>query len=458
MVRRTPSGIYRSQNAAILPKSGGMFMLDSNPRSTYYEEQSAIPPYVEETRKDFYMLINGNKIIPNGANNLFPQDLKRLLDRDNDMHGLLRTKIDLLLSGGWFLYQERLEKDEKGHTKLVKDEVLDPEISDYLESYDFDNYLAEAATDMIYVENNTPVFRRNVYSRSNLFREKWRLFPMLIGAEDSRLEAYDDNNRINHIFAADWTDPESSRNPTKIPMVNFDDPFSQPISAKFICFPSFASKYYGRPPYIGAVNYIELATLIPYWHKDNIKNAAFNWIVSTSFDYWQKMYEENNISAGSKEAVELEDEILAEIDSILYSETAENAQKRIHTKFSYSADGKPLPSITITPLQDNTTERSSAYTELFKIVNQAKISGVHLDPTLANTVIDGKLSSGSEKMHAFNLHNKVVTPMPRRLILWAPNFALKHSFPDKNIKIGFREIELVTQDNTTKGTKEPEQK
>lgn len=451
-IRRTNQGIYRTSNVAILPKSNTMFMMDVNPRETYFEQQAILPTYVEQYRVNNYLLINGDKIVPNGPNNLFPQDLKRLLDKDESMHGMLRTKIDLLLAGGWYLYEETMEKDVEGKPVIKRYEVLDTEISDWLESWSFDNYLTEAATDFIYVENNYVLLKRNKYARSMLFRDKWKLTPELIGAEDGRLEKRDNSGKINNFFIADWTDPDSARQPSKVPMIDISNPWQNPVSGKFICYPSFASKYYGRPPFIGAVNYIELSSLIPYWHIDNLKNGDLVYHVQTSWEYWDKLFKMENVQYGTPEATALEDEILAEIDAILYSETAENAKKRLHSKFEYNdVSGKPKPSIIIERLDDNVDKRSKAYIELFKTTNEAKISGVHLDPTLANVLVAGKLSSGSEKMHAFNLHNKVVTPMPRRLILWAPNFCLRQSFPDRTLKIGFREIELNTQDATTKG-------
>ena len=455
-IRKTKQGVYRNGMAAILPKSKTIFMMDTNPRETYFEQQSPLPTYVEENRENHYMNINGFRVCPNGPNNLFPQDLKRLLDKDSSMHGMLRTKIDLLLAGGHYLYEEHMERDPKtGIPTIKKYEVLDPEISDYLESYDFDNYLAEAATDFIYVENNNVLLKRNKLARSLAYRDHWKMYPELIGSEDARLEMRDNNGNINHMFIADWTDPESVRKMTDVPMFDINNPWKHPVSAKFICFPSFASKYYGRPPFIGAVNFIELASLIPYWHIDNLKNGDFVYHVQTSWEYWDKVYKDAGVTAGTTEAAELEDEILSEIDATLYSETAENAKKRIHSKFEYDeSTGKARPGLIIERLDEDVDKRSEAYTKLFSTTNEAKISGVHLDPALANVLVQGKLSSGSEKMHAFNLHNKVATPMSRRLILWAPNYALKQSFPGKNIKIGFREIELNTQDNGTEGYKE----
>lgn len=452
MIRRTKQGIYRTSNAAILPKSGTMFLMDSNPRETYQQQQSVMPSYVERYRKDNYMLVNGYKVIPNGPTNLFPQDLKRLLDKDESMHGMLRTKIDLLLAGGIYLYEEVMEKDETGKPVIKRYEVLDPEISDWLESWNFDHYLTSAATDFIYVENNFVLLKRNRFARFTSFRDQWRMVPELIDAEDGRLEQRDGSGKVNHFFIADWTDPDSVRNMAVAPMIDTSNPWQYPVSGKFISFPSFASKYYGRAPYIGAVNYIELSSLIPYWHIDNLKNGDLVYHVQTSWEYWDKLFKKEGIAWDSEDAANLEDEILAEIDAVLYSETAENAKKRIHSKFEYDdVSGKPKPSIIIDRMDENVDKRSKAYIDLFRTTNEAKISGVHLDPTLANVLVDGKLSSGSEKMHAFNLHNKVVAPMPRRLILWAPNFCLRQSFPEKTLKLGFREIELNTQDKTTKG-------
>jgi len=238
-------------------------------------------------------------------------------------------------------------------------------------------------------------------------------------------------------------------------MVDKNDPFNHAVSMWFSRFPTFASKYYGRPQFLGAEKYISLAGLIPYWHQDNIQNAQFKWHVEVSDESWNRLLSNKKIAPGSPEELEFQTEFLEAIDSILFSSTAENAAKRIHSRFTLNSMGNPIPGLKITALEDMTEKNSKAYLDLYNTVDAVKISAVGLDPALSNTYKQGKLSSGSEKMHAFNIHTKVVTPTPRSIILKPWNWAINVNFPAKsNVRIGFRDVELNTQDKGKEGFKD----
>lgn len=449
-MRKTSSGIYINNMAAILPQSSASFcIMAANPREKMPIDMDS--KYTESLRTNNYILWNNYRISPNGPTNNFPVDLRHLLDADNNMHGMLRTKIDLLIAGGTFLYRNRIV-GEGSSAMIIRDPVLDDEISDWLEECDFDMNLQAAAVDWMYVENAFTLFRLNKFARLEAYKSRRRIFPETLDVEDCRLEVKDEHGKINHVFVADWTDAESRANPIVYPMVDRSNPWRYKACVQFERFPFFGSKYYGRPPFIGAEKYIDLAGLIPYWHKDNITRGQFKWHVEVAQVFWDKLLQEQGISPGTEEEEQFLTKFLETIDAVLYSSTAENAQRRIHSRFETNQNGQPEHGIIITALQDNTEKNSKAYLDLYNTTNEAKISSVHLDPALSNTYQEGKLSSGSEKMHAFNLHRKVATPMPHKFLLKPWNWALRANFPAKSeILIGFADIELNTQDKGKEG-------
>ena len=452
-ISKTDSGIWTDGFTAILPRSNAaVCIMAANPREN--KQIGYDSKYFEELRTNNYIVINGYKISPNGPANTFPTDLRRLLDADNNMHGMLRTKIDLLLAGGTFLYRPIIV-GEGADRQIVREPVFDNEIEDWLEECNFLECLLQAAVDFTYTENVFTQFVRNRFARLEGFRDKWRLTLKTINAEDCRLEVMDGNGKINHVFVADWLDPESRNIPAWYPMFDKSEPWKSPAAMWFGRFPSFASKYYGRPQFVGAEKYISLAGLIPYWHQDNIQNAQFKWHVEVSADWWSRLLAEERVPSGSKEELEFQTKFLEAIDSTLFSSTAENAAKRIHSRFTLNSQGQPVPGLKITALEDNTDKNSKAYLDLYQTVDNVKISAVGLDPALSNTYKQGKLSSGSEKMHAFNIHTKVVAPIPRRIILGPWNCALAANFPTRSdIRIGFRDVELNTQDKGKEGFKD----
>jgi hypothetical protein len=324
-----------------------------------------------------------------------------------------------------------------------------------LDDCEFLDSLLQAAVDFTYVENVFTQMVRNRFSLLERYRDKWRLMPKTVNAEDCRLEVMDEHGRINHVFIADWLDAESRAHPERYPIIDKGDPWKSSAAIWFGRFPTFASKYYGRPQFVGAEKYISLAGLIPYWHQDNIQNAQFKWHVEVSDDWWKQLLSNKKIAAGSVEEKKFQMEFLSAIDATLFSNTAENAAKRIHSRYTLNGSGNPIPGLKITALEDNTDKNSKAYLDLYQTVDAVKISAVGLDPALSNTFKQGKLSSGSEKMHAFNIHTKVVAPTPRMIILKPWNWALSVNFPSKSdIRIGFRDVELNTQDKGKEGFKE----
>lgn len=451
-ISKMAGDIWTDGFTAILPRSAaGVCIMADNPRDNR-QQVGYDNKYLEGLRTNNYVLVNGYKISPNGPMNTFPTDLRRLLDADNNMHGMLRTKIDLLLAGGTFLYRP-IHVGEGREKIIVREPVFDDEINDWLEESKFDESLLQAAVDFTYVENVFTLFSRNKFSRLENFRDKWRIFPKTINAEDCRLEVMDEQGVINHVFVADWLDAESRAMPERYPMLDRSDPWKSPHAMWFGRFPSFASKYYGRPQFVGAEKYISLAGLIPYWHQDNIQNTQFKWHIEIDRNWWVQLLNNRHIAEGSEEETKFRHEFLAAIDETLFSSTAENAAKRIHSQFSINAQGNPVPGLKITALEDNTEKNSKAYLDLYSTVDAVKISAVGLDPALSNTYKQGNMSSGSEKMHAFNIHTKVVAPIPRRIILSPWNFALRVNFPAKNdICIGFRDVELNTQDKGKEGS------
>jgi hypothetical protein len=220
------------------------------------------------------------------------------------------------------------------------------------------------------------------------------------------------------------------------------DPFRDAGSIFFVKMPSFCSKWYGRPANIGVTEYIELKNLIINWSKDNLKNTTFKWHIQSPYEYWQAVQEKNGWDIDQLKAYE--DDMLDEIDAFLSSETAENAQKRFHSKFMVGEYGKDKQGWIITPLEDKTKENSTAYLEQMKYIDESIVAASHLDPALSNIQIQGSLSSGIDKLIAFNIHQLITAPTPRKLILSPVNEAIRVNFwkGDYRPRVGFLNIEL----------------
>lgn len=422
----------RVNNFAILPDSGIIHQVVGASRSGFDpSKQNTI--YTEQLKYDEKWQVGDFEIIPNGPDNLFPYNFKELLDKNNIFHSILREKIDLLLAGGIMLYTEKIENN-----KVVKIPVLDNEISDWLDSWDFENWLLEQTTDFIYLENNASLMVNNKARRIPGYENKRRISEIrYLPIEDIRMGPYDANGRIKNYFQANWNNPQQI---LAHPAYNRTDPFATGTSVFFVKMPTFGSKYYGRPPFIGITEYLKLKELIINWSIDNLKHTSFKWHVQSPFSYWQNVQASNGWD--EKQLQAYEDKVLAGIDRFLASETGQNASKRFHSKFGIDPDtGKPTGWL-LTALEDNTEKNSKAYLDASGKIDESIIASAHIDPSLANIQITGKLSSGLDKLIAFNIHQVVSTPTPRKLILQPVQTAININWPGKRLKIGFNEMQL----------------
>lgn len=449
---RNPREIIRDGNVAILPQSQSTFEIvgSTNPRDNYFTTDRNIPEYVERNWLEDCIQVGEFKIVPNGNDNLFPQNFKDLIDSNNIFHSILREKIDLLLCGGVNQYK-RIVTD--GKPKI--EEVFDKEIDNWLKTWDFDNWLLEQVTDFIYVENNASLFITNKARRIPGYENRAKIKEIeYLPIEDIRMSPYDDRRKIPFYYSANWYKP-FDKGIMRYAAYDRRDPFKNAGSVFFVKMPSFGSKYYGRPPFIGIANYLRLKTLIINWSIDNLKNTQFKFHVESPFEYWEAVRKSNGWN--EKQLSDYESEFMAKVDTFLSSQSGENAAKRFHSKFLIDEGSRQPLGWKINVLQDNTEKNSKAYIEASEQIDQAIIASAHLDPSLSNIQIKGNLSSGLDKLIAFNVHQLVSTPTPRRLVLGPVNEAIRVNWPDKDIFLAFPETQLEYQQKAITNTKSKEE-
>jgi len=441
------SNIRRSGDVAILQQSRSIFEKKAltNPRDlvTPGTTPSAFleSPYFRD-----YFYAGSEQIIPDGPDNLFPYRWKGLIETDSIMPGMLRQRIDLMLAGQTVLYSEVMENGE-----IVKKPMLNNEIRDWLESWDFYNYLIEQATDFIYLERIATKMIPNMFRRLTSEYNEMKKIAMLqrVPIEDVRMGPHDANYQVRDYYLSNWLDWKSGV--TKIPAYNKMDPFAAPQSIYYEKMPSFCSKYYGRPSTIGVANYLNLKLLILNNTEDFIINAPFRFHIESPFEYWQKVQETNNWDLTQLEAYE--DQMLADMDNFLKASDGRNAMKRFHTKYNISDYSKERLGWRITPISDDSEKRMDSNFKGFEKINENIIAATSLDPSLSNIQITGKLSSGLDKLIAFNMHQLTNTPTPRRKILAAVNEAIKINFWKGDFRpvLGFENLQLQYQTKATGG-------
>lgn len=452
--------ILSEGNVAILPRSGAIFekvMLSDdtshNPRDSQYDRFTDINPYIENPIYRGEIMIHNSSggydiIIPDGPDNLFPYRWKMLVEQDSILPGMLRQKLNLLLAGGIHIYIRK-----KIGNEVVNEEVIDDQISDWLEFQDINKYISQQAMDWVYLERNANLMIPNMASRFSIpeIRKKAGFAAVIrIPIEEVRMcKAPDFSYDVEDYYISDWTSWHSDA--VKYPAFKKTDPLGKK-SVLYSLMPSFCSKYYGRPSTIGVANYLSLKILLLNNTRDSVINAPFRYHIESPLEYWTQIQQAEGWS--SEQLKEYEEDFLTKIDDFLRSDTGENAMKRFHSKFTLSEYGKERLGWSIKLIEDDSEKRIKSNFDVFQKINEHIIAASSLDPAISNINIQGKLSSGLDKLTAFNIHMLINTPMPRQKILAAMNEAIKVNFWTENYRpfIGFKEIQLSTTDKSAKDT------
>ena len=364
--------INETADVAVLPRSGAVLYTG---RDTASELSSTNLKYLEQNYQNNFLVFDKYRIEPNGIDNNFPTNFKNLLDSVYIAHGVKRTLINLLLSGGVGIYRDVKEND-----KIIKDWQLDSDISNWLDSFDFHNeYLPELATDMIYVENAWSAFQLNKAARLG---KPFIASLKALGVEKMRLEMPNANGVRANAFYSDWMFPNLQANEIKsYPFFDKRNPYKNKVSVMFTKMPTFGSSSYGRPPDISAVSMLKVLSLLPNFHRANLTERGFKWIVSVSADYYKQIREGNRWTEASEEYKKWKIEFQNKIDEFLMAPDADKIQTRFMTTFATDRHTlKPISNISLTKLDDDTKELTQKHLTL--------ITRLGLDVGISSVVFD----------------------------------------------------------------------
>jgi len=431
-MRDFSDNINETADVAILPRSGSVLYTRNDTAS---ELASSNLKYLEQTYHNNFLVFDKYRIEPNGIDNNFPENFKNLLDSVYIGHGVKRTLINLLLSGGVGLYKPVIEDK-----KIIKDWQLDNEVSDWLDSFDFENeYLPELATDMIYIENAWTAFQLNKGARLG---KPFIASLKYLGAEKMRLEYPNVNGIRTKAFYSDWLYSNLQASEIKaFPFFDKRNPYKNKISVMFSKMPTFGSSGYGRPSDISAVSMLKVLSLLPNFHRANLTERGFKWVVSVSADYYKQIREEHKWTESSEEWHTWKEDFLKEIDNFLIAPEADKTQSRFLTTFATDRHTlKPIQNVIITKLEDDTKELSETGMDLHDTYTMGYVSASSIHPQLANVNLKNQSLSGSNLREAYEMHIKTAVPTMRMLLLHAVNTALKINFPKKGLKIGFQDV------------------
>ncbi|RDC63276.1 hypothetical protein [Adhaeribacter pallidiroseus] len=379
----------------------------------------------------------GWKVAKWGADNLKPQNMLHLVYGNHIKPQLIYTSRDFLLGSRLSIFERKIVTNPTtGKNEIALEPVINPQLEDWLEETDADNYMRSAAYNLEFAHNVFTSF--SLDTSSNLTLKSWdctdvRAAQML--AKQQNIEQY--------LLHPDWANYKESDlanlpafdriNPTKFGDFMYHGRDRVP-----------GQPYYDVPPWWGTEEWTRVSNLIPNFHKSGLKNGYnIKYHIKIPANYFDQFKTNDEKKKEETRLMGVMNEMLA---------GTENADKAFVSKFLVDANGKQIPGWEILPIENKMSD--DAYTNVNNQSNIAHTSGHGIDPSLAGIDTGGKLGgSGSEKRISYQLHIALRTPNKRKILLEPFNKVAKPIlkwWPREQF-IGFEDISLTTLDQNPTG-------
>ena len=361
------------------------------------------------------------KIAPWGKDNLKPQKMLELVYGNHIKPQLIYTARDFLMGKGLAIY-----KRIKEGRKIILDQIIDPEIEDWLEMIEYKQLLRSTAFNMEFSHNYFSVFSLD----KNAKVDGMKSFDCTI----ARAVATTKNRAERYMLHPDWRAFKAA----EAKVVPAYDPKDPTRFGDFIYHGrdwTVGQKYYDCPPFWGTEKWTRLSNKIPDFHLSGLENGYnIKYHIQIPADYFLQFGDEAKQLEAENELIEAMNDMLSGVD---------NVDKAFVSKFGVDINGKPLPGWKIEPIQNTMSDK--AYESVNNQANIAHTSGHGIDPSLAGIDTGSKLGgSGSEKRISYQLHVALRTPNKRDILLEQFNVAKKINGWDRDIVFGFEDIEITT--------------
>lgn len=397
--------------------------------------------------------VAGVKVVPWGLDNNLPAAIRNLLEKNNLGPGILERKTGLLYGQGPMLYRVEVENNERVQRWLVDDEI-----QDWLESWDYKQYIRNAFMEYNHLKG---VFVKYIAGRGIRIGIPWISKLECIPSSDCRLGWPDNDSRclddVKFILNGDF-DGFTGRRFLKYPVFDKWNPTAHEMSMKYHSMRSFGRNMYAISSFFGSVPWMQDANSLPeiisYLNNNMI---AASYIVHVPNEFWSrkedmlrdKHPEYTDLQIYSK-MEELKDTMAAEIASVMAGKS--NAGKFFMTVDFVDPSSGQAQSWRVEPIEMNIDKYIEALTKISRIADSSTTSGFGLNPALANIIIDGKGDSGSQMLYALKLFYGADTQIPEDICLEAINDAIRINFPNKKgIFLGIYRKVINKEDNVSSG-------
>lgn len=427
------------------------FEVSDNPRS--FESYRVEKETLDWVENDYR--IGEWRVFPYGNDNQLPKQIRDIVQENYIAPGLVKKKTQWLWGKGPKLYTESFEDKT-----LIRDWTDDPEISDWMASWDAEKYLTAACVDFNHIEGVFTKFYRNRGGRVGQ--------PFIAKLEHSmpdrsRLACRLDSNETKptHVVVTDWNFQmiNAILNPKIYPAFDFKNPFQHKNSILYSNMYSFCSDYYTVPDIYGSFEWLRRSTAIPLILKAmsiNSLNVKYHVISPQKFwDDKKEAIEDNCTKKGIKYKdsmlLEFKEKFLKQIAKVLSGQ--ENTGKFWHSTKDFTVEGTNLieHGWEIKLIDNKIKDFIDAQVAISNRADHAVSSGIGIGSVLGNVSETGRSSGGSERIYAMKEYLQTGIDIAEMIVCKAINFAIMANWPNKKVKLGFYHIAPQREEDITPG-------
>ena len=396
------------------------------------------------------VIFGGVKMVPFGANNNMPAEMRDLLERNNLGPGILSRKLGLQYGQGPYLYQLELKDNE-----INKTWVEDKEIQDWLDNWDYRQYVRDA---LIEFNHGNGFFAKYFSARSRRLGKAFISRIQALHSTDCRME-YPGKDKSLEDVQTFYVGNFESNYPKKVdayPRFMQADPARYGVSIDYHSLRSWGHKYYSVASFLGAVPWVKRANDLPeiiQYLTENMIAAAYH--VHVPAEYWEEkrnlvieMHPEASDNEIEVKMQKLRDELTETIAKVLSGK--KNTGKFLES-IDFTDDQGNRCSWKVEQIEMNIDKFIEAQSKISNIADSSTTSGFGLNPALSNIIIGGKGDSGSQMIYALKIFYAADTQIAEDVVFEPINRALKINFPGKNIAMGLYRKAVNKENNVAAG-------
>ena len=396
--------------------------------------------------------VAGVRVVPWGADNNLPKNMRRILEKNNLAPGILDRKLGLIYGQGPMLYTLDVQENER-----VQNWIQDDEIQDWLESWDYRGFIRHMLMEYNHLKG---CFVKYHSGKAVRVGKPWIHSLECIPSADCRLVWPENDSRkmddVNRIMVGDF-DAYTNPRYKLYPVFDKWHPSRHEVAMKYHSMRSFGRNFYSISSFYGSVPWMHDANALPEiiaYLNNNMIAAAY--IVHVPQGYWdekRRLIEDKQPDLNESQIIRQLDNVKLELSQKIAEVMAgkNNAGKFFMCVDFIDVDGHEQ-SWKIEPIEMNIDKYIDALAKISRIADSSTTSGLGLNPALANIIIDGKGDSGSQMLYALKLFYGADTQIPEEIALEAINDAIRINFPHKKgVFMGLYRKVINKEDNVSSG-------